>query len=114
MVVHRNEMNVESKERLRNGEGTAAFTHFIEGGTQKNVRMAAEITLPPGASIGYHQHEGETEYFVFLEGTGTANDNGTEVPVKKGDVMITGNGAYHGVSNSGTSPLVFNAFIITH
>jgi mannose-6-phosphate isomerase-like protein (cupin superfamily) len=114
MVVRRNEMKVESKERLRAGEGTAVFTHFIEGGTQKNVRLAAEITLPPGASIGYHRHEGETEYFVFLEGTGTANDNGSEVPVKKGDVMITGNGAYHGISNSGTSPLVLNAFIITH
>jgi mannose-6-phosphate isomerase-like protein (cupin superfamily) len=114
MVVHRNEMKVEPKERLRNGEGTAIFTHFVEGGTQNNIRLAAEIALPPGASIGYHQHEGETEYFVFLEGTGIANDNGTEVPVKKGDVMITGNGAYHGVRNSGTGSLVFNAFIITH
>jgi mannose-6-phosphate isomerase-like protein (cupin superfamily) len=107
-------MKVEPKERLRNGEGTAFFTHFVEGGAQKNVRLAAEITLPPGASIGCHQHDGETEYFVFLEGAGTANDNGAEVPVRKGDVMITGNGACHGVSNSGTSPLVFNAFIITH
>jgi mannose-6-phosphate isomerase-like protein (cupin superfamily) len=107
-------MKRESKEGLRNGEGTAAFTHFAAGGSQKNVRLAAEIALPPGASIGYHQHEGETEYFVFLEGSGTANDNGTEVPVGKGDVMITGDGAYHGIRNSGTSPLVFNAFIITH
>jgi mannose-6-phosphate isomerase-like protein (cupin superfamily) len=114
MVVHRNEMKVESKERLRDGEGTVVFTHFVEGGAQKNIRLAAEIALPPGSSIGYHQHEGETEYFVFLEGTGIVNDNGTKVSVKKGDIMITGNGAYHGVSNSGTSPLVFNAFIVTH
>lgn len=114
MIVHRNEMTVESKERLRGGEGTAVFTHFVKGSAQKNLRLAAEIVLPPGASIGGHQHEEETEYFVFLEGTGIVNDNGTEVPVKKGDVMITGNGAYHGVSNPGTSPLIFNAFIVTH
>jgi mannose-6-phosphate isomerase-like protein (cupin superfamily) len=107
-------MKIESKERLRGGEGTAVYTHFSGGEAGQHVRLAAEIALPPGASIGYHQHEGETEYFVFLEGTGTVDDNGTEVPVKKGDVMITGNGAYHGVSNSGTGPLVFNAFIITH
>jgi mannose-6-phosphate isomerase-like protein (cupin superfamily) len=114
MVIHRNEMKLDPKEHLRGGEGTAFFTHFVEGGSQKNVRLAAEITLPPGASIGYHQHEGETEYFIFIEGAGTVDDNGTEVPVGKGDVMVTGNGAYHGVKNSGIDPLVFNAFIITH
>jgi mannose-6-phosphate isomerase-like protein (cupin superfamily) len=107
-------MKVEPKEKLRGGEGTAIFTHFVEGGSQKNVRLAAEINLPPGASIGYHQHEGETEYFIFMEGTGTVSDNGTEIPVGKGDVMVTGNGAYHSVKNSGTVPLVFNAFIVTH
>ncbi|MDR2246126.1 MAG: cupin domain-containing protein [Treponema sp.] len=114
MIVRRDGMKVESKERMRNGEGTAVLTHFVEGGAQKNIRLAAEIALDPGSSIGCHPHEGETEYFVFLEGTGRANDNGTDVPVKKGDVMITGNGAYHGVSNTGTGPLVFNAFIVTH
>jgi mannose-6-phosphate isomerase-like protein (cupin superfamily) len=114
MVISRSKMKVESKEKLRGGDGTAIFTHYVEGGSEKNVRLAAEIKLPPGASIGYHQHEGETEYFVFTEGSGTVNDNGTEIPVGKGDVMVTGNGAYHGVKNSGTVPLIFNAFIVTH
>jgi mannose-6-phosphate isomerase-like protein (cupin superfamily) len=107
-------MKVESKEKLRGGEGTANFTYFVENDTQKNVRMAAEIALPPGASIGYHQHEGETEYFIFTAGTGMVNDNGVEVPVAQGDVMVTGNGAYHGVRNTGSVPLVCSALIITH
>ncbi|GHV74958.1 hypothetical protein AGMMS49940_22600 [Spirochaetia bacterium] len=65
-------------------------------------------------SIGYHQHDAETEYFIFTSGAGTANDNGTEHPVKAGDMMVTGNGASHSVKNTGSVPLVFNAIIVTH
>jgi mannose-6-phosphate isomerase-like protein (cupin superfamily) len=117
MVIQRNGMKTEQKEKMRGGEGTVSFAHFIDGpdsAMRRHTRLAAELTLPPGASIGYHQHTGETEYFVFLEGTGVVNDDGTEVPVKKGDVMITGNGGSHGVKNTGSAPLVFNAFIITY
>ncbi|MDR0553701.1 MAG: cupin domain-containing protein [Treponema sp.] len=118
MVVQRSEMKIEKKEKLRDGEGAVTFTHFVDSGAdsgaERHVRLAAELTLPPGASIGYHQHTTETEYFVFLEGTGIVNDNGAEVPIKKGDLMITGNGAYHSVKNTGSVPLVFNAFIITY
>jgi mannose-6-phosphate isomerase-like protein (cupin superfamily) len=113
MVIRRNEMQTETKEKLRGGDGAAVFTHFVEGGSQKNVRLAAEIKLPPGASIGCHRHDGETEYFIFTEGSGTVSDNGTELAVGKGDVMVTGDGASHSVTNSGAVPLVFTAFIVT-
>jgi mannose-6-phosphate isomerase-like protein (cupin superfamily) len=114
MVIHRNEMRVEQKERMRDGEGTLTLTHLTEDNTQKNVRLAGEFILPPGASIGTHRHDNETEYFIFLEGTGTVDDNGAETPVAKGDMMITGNGASHNVKNTGSGPLVFNALIVTH
>ncbi|MDR2482933.1 MAG: cupin domain-containing protein [Treponema sp.] len=113
MVIHRNEMKTERKENMRGGEGAASLTHFT-GGPERHTRLAAELSLPPGASIGYHQHTDETEYFVFLEGSGVVNDNGADIPVQKGDVMITGGGASHGVKNTGAVPLVFNAFIITY
>jgi mannose-6-phosphate isomerase-like protein (cupin superfamily) len=114
MIVHRNTMQVERKEKMRGGEGVVSITHFVDGTTQKHARMLAEITLPLGAAIGNHPHDDETEYFIFLEGEGVVNDNGTEAPVKPGDVMITGNGAFHGVKNTGSVPLVFNAIIVTH
>jgi mannose-6-phosphate isomerase-like protein (cupin superfamily) len=114
MIVHRNEMQIEKKEKMRGGEGVVSITHFVDGNTQKHTRMLAEVTLPPGASIGNHQHDGETEYFIFREGTGVVNDNGVEVPVKPGDVMITGNGAFHSVKNTGSVPLIINALIITY
>jgi mannose-6-phosphate isomerase-like protein (cupin superfamily) len=114
MIFHRNELVVEQREKMRNGEGTATLTHFVEGQgkVQTNTNLLAEISLPPGASIGKHAHTGETEFFVFLEGSGVADDNGKEVPVKKGDVMITGGGASHSITNNSSVPLVFHATII--
>jgi mannose-6-phosphate isomerase-like protein (cupin superfamily) len=117
MFIQRSAMKTEQKEKLRGGEGVAAFTYYFEGAVPQaslpHVKMAAEIALPPGASIGVHKHEGETEYYIFLEGTGIADDNGTEVPIAKGSVMATGNGAFHAVKNTGSVPLVFTAIIIT-
>ena len=114
MVIQRNEMKGEDIERMRGGEGVTHFTYLLDGSTQKNARMFAEITLKPGSSIGYHKHESETEYYFILSGTGIVNDDGKEVQVKQGDSVITGNGASHGIKNTGSVPLVFHAVIVTY
>ena len=114
MVIHRNEMKVEEKERLRDGEGITRLTHLVDASAEKNARMLAEIALEPGCSIGYHPHDAETEYYFILSGTGTVNDEGKEVEVKPGDSVITGNGASHSIKNTGTVPLVFIAVIVTY
>jgi mannose-6-phosphate isomerase-like protein (cupin superfamily) len=114
MVIHRSEMKVEERERLRDGEGTSHLVHFVDGSTQKNLKLCVEFTLNPGCSIGYHRHDGETEYYLILSGTGTVNDDGKEVEVKPGDSVITGNGASHSIKNNGTVPLLFHAIIVTH
>ena len=114
MVIHRNEMKVEDKECMRDGEGSTRLTYLLDGSTQKNARMFAEITLNPGCSIGYHKHDLETEYYFILSGTGIVNDNGKEMQIAQGDSVITGNGASHSIKNNGSVPLVFHAVIITY
>ena len=114
MVIHRNEMKVEEKERMRDGEGSAHLIYLLDGSTQKNARMFAEVTLNPGCSIGYHPHNSETEYYFIISGTGIVNDDGKEVEVKQGDSIINGNGASHGIKNAGSVPLVFHAVIVTY
>jgi mannose-6-phosphate isomerase-like protein (cupin superfamily) len=114
MVFYRNEMKTEEKEKMRDGEGSVHFTYFLDGSTEKNARMLAELTLNPGSSIGYHRHDAETEYYFITSGTGTVNDNGEEVSVKAGDAVVTGNGASHSIKNTGSVPLVFHAVIVTH
>jgi mannose-6-phosphate isomerase-like protein (cupin superfamily) len=114
MLNQRNTMKSETKEKMRDGEGTAHFTYLVDCEKEKNIRMLSEATLPPGASIGYHRHDQETEYYLILSGTGEVNDDGTVKPVKAGDAMITGNGASHSIKNTGTVPLVFHAVIVTY
>jgi mannose-6-phosphate isomerase-like protein (cupin superfamily) len=114
MVINRNGMRIEKKEKMRDGEGTVSLVHLADCEKEKNIRMLAELTLPPGASIGNHRHEGETEYFLVLSGSGTVDDDGTGKAVKAGDTIITGNGASHGVKNTGSDPLVMYAVIVTH
>jgi mannose-6-phosphate isomerase-like protein (cupin superfamily) len=114
MVIHRNEMKRETKEKMRDGEGTTSLTYLVDCEKEKNIRMLAEMTLPPGASIGPHKHDAETEYYVILSGSGVVNDNGADVPVKAGDAIITGNGAAHSIKNTGAEPLVFHAIVVTY
>ena len=58
MICHRNELRSETREKVRDGSGIATFLHLAEGkgATQKYTKLLAEITLPPGASIGPHSH----------------------------------------------------------
>jgi len=113
MVIQRNGMNTEIKEKMRGGEGNTAVTHIVNCENEKNIRLLAEVALQPGCSIGDHSHDNETEYYIILSGGGTVNDNGIETPVNEGDVVITGNGASHNICNTGAVPLVFHAIIVT-
>lgn len=114
MLVHKNEMRTEPREKVRNGNGTCTFLHLVEGkgAVQKNTNLLAQITLPPGASIGCHAHNDETEFYIITEGSGKVSDNGVEKPVGAGDVMVTGGGASHSIENTGGTPLVLYAAII--
>lgn len=78
----------------------------------KNLRTFANATLDVGAEVEFHIHTGESETYYILSGSGMYNDNGTEVPVKSGDITFTASGEGHGLRNTGTEPLVFIALII--
>jgi len=114
MINNRSEMKVESREKMRDGNGITTITHLVNCEKEKNVRLIAEVILPPGASIGEHNHESETEYYLIISGNGLVNDNGKDIEVKAGDAIITGGGASHSITNTGNVPLVFHAVIVTY
>ncbi len=91
---------------VRNG-----LTSLIAGPEELNGkgRLFSHIRLNPGSSIGYHVHEGDTELFYFLSGTGVYCDNGTDVKVGPGDVAICEAGHGHGVVNTGEGLLEMDA-----
>ncbi|MCC8191083.1 MAG: cupin domain-containing protein [Planctomycetes bacterium] len=100
MIKRSKDMRRTSQDNLRGGNGTVHMTHFLdpEEACEKG-RMFAIATLPPGASIGKHTHEGEYEIYQMLKGTATITDNGVEDTLAAGDCMVCYNGDNHSIEN---------------
>ena len=112
MLKHAADMPVENREHMRGGEGTVRLTAAFEKEEYSSpLRLFSRITLPAGASIGYHVHENEEEFFYFLSGEGEMDDNGTRVPVCAGDATVTRSGQGHALFNTGKEPLELVAVI---
>ncbi|MDR0539904.1 MAG: cupin domain-containing protein [Spirochaetaceae bacterium] len=112
MVIRKKEQRVAELNGVRGGDGTIGFVYRAPAEVFHHEKMIAEITIPPGGSIGYHEHKNEVEFYIIQSGQGLVNDNGVETVVRRGDCVITGNGSSHSIKNTGTAPLVFEAVII--
>lgn len=103
----------ENRVNMRGGAGTVIVTPYCDASEMKNCRILAEMTVPPGAGVGQHEHIGESEYYLILAGQGIVDDNGSESIVYPGDVIVTGGGAFHAIRNEGKEHLRLIAIIIT-
>lgn len=105
---------IVKKENVFGGEGVILFEYLLEEEQLKGMcRLYAKITMKPGSSLGYHVHEGESETYYILSGTGTyLNTKKEETEVYRGDVTYTSSGEGHGIKNTGNENLVFMALII--
>ncbi|MCL2616295.1 MAG: cupin domain-containing protein [Defluviitaleaceae bacterium] len=105
----------ETTENRFGGVGPVHMAHAMEKtDLLANCRLLARITLPPGSSIGYHQHDKEEEVYYILSGQGTVNDNGETRTVNPGDAVYTGNGAFHSIANETNEPLEFLGIVLTY
>ncbi len=106
------DMEVKVHDGLRGGNGkTAVKTLFKESEMGGGFNLCAELTVEPGASLGLHEHVGETEIYYIVKGTGIVEDDGVKTQVKPGDAVVTGGGGKHCIENNGSEPLVFFAVI---
>lgn len=100
------------RENFRGGEGKIYISYFVnEERSEPGALRIMRITIPPGSSIGYHQHVGEEEVYFILKGKGELNDNGKISEVKPGDMVLTRSGFYHGIKNIGDEPLELFAMV---
>lgn len=100
------------RENFRGGEGKVYISYFVnEERSSPGALRIMRITIPPGSSIGYHQHVGEEEVYFILKGRGEVNDNGKIVEVKPGDMVLTRSGFYHGIRCLGDEPLELFAMV---
>jgi mannose-6-phosphate isomerase-like protein (cupin superfamily) len=112
MVIKRSSMREEVRENMRGGKGSIFITHLVEPDQLKNARLMSTVEIPAGGSIGEHQHELETEYYIILEGEGVVREQDEEKSVGVGDIVVTGDGESHSIRNTGSRPLTMAAIII--
>lgn len=111
MIKHPEQMLYRERQ-IREGNGLCQTRDLLMQEEMNHCRVFTEFTLRQGVSIGEHVHEGETEYYWILSGEGIVTEADGDKVVKKGDLVITGNGASHAIRNDKAEPLVFLALII--
>ena len=112
MIRKPSNMRVETKEKMRGGMGTVTIVHLFEKEEfGSKTRLCAKLILPPGASIGEHQHDGEDEVYIVTKGSGLLYDGSSESRVSVGDAILTGKGQSHSVRNDSAESLEIVALI---
>lgn len=89
---------------------------YLENDFESSLKFLNYTVMPPGTSIGYHEHGDNEEIYIILEGSGHMTVNGEKRAVKPGDVILNKRNWSHGLENTGTVPiriLVFEADIST-
>ena len=67
--------------------------------------------LVPGATIGEHTHEGNSEIIYFLSGRGYVIYDGEKIPVSAGQCHYCPKGHTHSLVNDSDEELVFFAVV---
>ena len=81
-------------------------THVVAG----DGRLPQPVSwyeIAPGDACTMHVHEGKTETWLVVAGTGEARIGAAALAVGPGDMMITRAGTPHGLRNTGSEPLRF-------
>ena len=112
MIRRQDEFRTDIRQNMRGGSGDIKIEHLWEKELNSPTRMFSRITVEPGCSIGFHNHENEEEIFYIISGTASADDNGVPVTLYPGETILTGNGAGHSIANNGDEPLVMMAVIV--
>ena len=111
MITHQNQQGHSVREFMRGGKKQVELTQ-LSAKLPGNMRMFNVLKLIPGASIGFHVHENETELFYFLEGNGRVQDDDSFHDICAGDSMATFSGHGPAVENTGDTDLVILAAIV--
>ena len=100
------------RKNLFDGKGEAEIEPlFTSDEFEAPVRFCARVRLPPGCSIGLHQHIDEDELYFIIEGAGEVSDGDSSYSVSSGHSILTRSGESHSIENTGSSDLVLIAVI---
>ena len=110
---HSDEMVTQQIEKMRGGQGTVTVKNLLNPDEMLGKgRLFAQNTLPPGASIGLHRHQGDIEVYYVLSGSGVYRNNDQSFAVGPGDLTQVDDQNLHSIENTGDVPLVLIALIL--
>ncbi len=106
MKIELTQMEEKKIPEFKGGEKAFA-TRMFDDGSAKIMRGRLE----PGASIGLHKHEGNSEIIFVLQGEGTMLYDGEIEVLRPGDAHYCPEGHTHSFLNKGVEDLVFYACV---
>lgn len=109
MKINFNEIPENVVQGLRGGQGEARVKTFSDADNRLMM-----ITLAPGAFIGRHTHEKDSETIYILKGQGTMDSEEGSLPAAPGECHYCARGQWHSLKNTGNEDLVVFAVIPTH
>ena len=96
----------KSEKELHDGKGVVKnITLFNSGDFATVSGFLNACIIPPGSTIGLHQHGNDEELYFILEGTGQMTVDGELRRVGPGDVIFNQPHGTHGLENDSTSDL---------
>ena len=109
MIIDFTKMNEQLTQGFKGGEKFYARKAFED---QNNKIMLGRLV--PGASIGLHTHEGDSEVIFFLQGRGKILYDGRYEKVEAGLCHYCPMGHQHSLINDGDGELIFYAVVPKH
>ena len=109
MIIDYSSIEEQTEVKFKGGNGELVTKNFVD---DKNIIMMSH--LKPGANIGYHQHEQNSEIIFILSGEGHFEYDGTIEKVKAGDVHYCPMGHSHAFYNDGPDNLSYFAIVGEH
>ena len=83
-------------------------TYDVIDNTNLNKLVTSKTVLHPGKETGGHNHTGQEEVYIFMQGWGSMIVGEKTYQIDEGDIVLIPDGAFHKVWNlSQTKDLIF-------
>ncbi len=109
MIIKYSEIEEQRIQGFKGGNGELVTRNFVD---ENNKIMLSH--LKPGANIGYHTHEMNSEIILVLSGEGYFEYDDTTERVKAGDVHYCPQGHSHAFYNDRKEDLAYFAIVPEH
>ncbi len=100
MLLDFNNIPAKPMANFKGGEGEVLVRMHND-----DLGKVVQITLPVGASIGFHAHDDSYEVVYILSGCGTCRDDEEVYPLHAGMVQYCPQHHWHSIINTGTEEL---------